>query len=147
MMANIIEIKVQVPNGYWGDLEIIVWNSHYDDDVPIDLCGMSVISVGNNMPCLDVTTQVAHDERAIDSKTLPDGRTMRRGMSIVLKGVCYIHADQRYFITFNLLFWLRYPYMLSFMLQRRCQVHNFGNGCAATKRYQRDHGRKKFEKH
>ena len=96
MMPNIIEIKVQVPNGYWGDLEINVWNSHYDDDIPIDLCGISIISVGKNMPCLDVTTQVAFDDRAIDSKTLPDGRTMRRGISVVLKGVCYIHADQRY---------------------------------------------------
>ena len=99
MMPNIIEIKVRVPNGYWGDLEINVWNSHFDDDIPIDLCGMSVTSVGNNMPCLDITTQAAYDERAVDNKTLPDGRTMRRGMSIVLKGVCYINADQRYLIT------------------------------------------------
>ena len=57
---------------------------------------MSVISVGKNMPCLDVATQVAYDERPVDNKTIPDGRTMRRGMSTVLKGVCYIHADQRY---------------------------------------------------
>ena len=102
MMANIIEITVQVPNGYWGDLEIVVWNAHYDDDIPIDLCGMSVISIGNNMPCLDIATQVAYDERPVDSKTIPDGRTMRRGMSTVLKGVCYIHADQRYLVDIAL---------------------------------------------
>ena len=96
MMPNIIEIKVRVPNGYWGDLEINVWNSHYDDDIPIDLCGMGITSVGGNMPCLDITTQVSYDSRNFDNKTLPDGRTMRRGMNVVLKGVCYIHADQRY---------------------------------------------------
>ena len=37
----------------------------YDEDVPIDLCGMSVISIGKNMPCLDTATQVAYDERSV----------------------------------------------------------------------------------
>ena len=71
MMPNIIEIKVRVPNGYWGDLEINVWNSHFDDDIPIDLCGMSVISVGNNMPCLDITTQAAYDSAPLTIKPCP----------------------------------------------------------------------------
>ena len=95
-MANVIELRIEVPNGYWGDIEINVWNPHFDDDIPIDLCGMGIISVGGNMPCLDITTQVSYDSRNFDSKTLPDGRTMRRGMNVVLKGVCYIHADHRY---------------------------------------------------
>ena len=93
-MANIFEITVEVPSGYWGDLEIALLNDHFDDNVPVDICGMSVISIGANIPCLKRETDVLYDETVHEPKTV-DGRTFMRSTSVVFKGICYIPVDHK----------------------------------------------------
>ena len=91
-MANILEIAVEVPNGYWGDLEIALINDHFDDDVPIDFCGMFLVTIGANIPCLKRESDVLYNDTAPEQKTA-DGRTFMRSTSVLLKGICYIPID------------------------------------------------------
>lgn len=94
-MANILEITVEVPGGYWGDLEIALLNDHFDEDVPIDFCGMSLVTIGANIPCLKRETEVIYNGTAPEWKTTVDGRTFMRSTSVLFKGICYIPIDHK----------------------------------------------------
>jgi hypothetical protein len=93
-MANILEITVEVPSGYWGDLEIALLNGHFNDDVPIDLCGMSLVTIGANIPCLKQETDVLYNDTAPEWKTV-EGRTFMRSTSVLFKGICFIPLDHK----------------------------------------------------
>ena len=91
-MVNLLEIKVELPSGYSGDLEVVLLNDHFDMGVPIDMCGMSLVSAGSNIPCLDLETDVLYNNTTPELKTA-GSRTFMRSTSILLKGVCYIPME------------------------------------------------------
>lgn len=90
-ITNLMQFKVKVPPGYLGDLTVFVKNAHFDDNIVIDLCGLVLVEVGSNIPCLNIKQDVVYDFK-VDNKTV-DGQVMYRGMTANMSGVCYIHAD------------------------------------------------------
>ena len=95
-MANILEIAVEVPNGYWGDLGIKLYNDHFDDDVPVDICGMDLITIGENMPCFNRQSDlnIGYYETLDDWKTVERG-SFGRSSSLFFEGICYIPLDHK----------------------------------------------------
>ena len=95
-MANIPEIAVEVPNGYWGDLGIKLYNNHFDDDVPVDICGMDLITIGENMPCFNRQSDlnIGYYETLDDWKTVERG-SFGRSSSLFFEGICYIPLDHK----------------------------------------------------
>jgi len=86
--ANVIRFDMSIPTGYRGDIAVEIFNEvrilfneggrvhfilkRYDDDVRLHFCGMTVVSVGDNLPCLKYDQDVQSiqgDER----RMLEDG--------------------------------------------------------------------------
>ncbi len=93
-LTNIIEVKVALPIGYFGNLSIVVHNGHFDSGASVDLCGMSLVRVGDNTPCLDLAKDVVYDYK-VNNKTLPDGKVKYGAMQANVSNICYVHSDHK----------------------------------------------------
>lgn len=92
--SKVLQLDVKVPQGYFGELTVVVRNPHYADDVPVDLCGIVVVSVGSNIPCINLASDLTYD-LAINPKTLEDGSVINEAMSVKINEICYIHVDSK----------------------------------------------------
>ena len=67
---KLIELTFPVPAGYTGNISLRVTNTHYDDDINVDLCGIAVVKVGKNLPCVklqrDVTVEMSDENKTVD---------------------------------------------------------------------------------
>ena len=84
--AKRMQIKVPVPQGFLGDVTVRINNTGYDNDVFVDLCGMAVIDVGTNLPCVDLKSDtVATNMTGEEFKFLPDGYVVQDLQEISLQ--------------------------------------------------------------
>ena len=69
-----MQIQVPIPQGFLGDVTVRINNTGFDNDVFVDLCGMAVLEVGTNMPCVDLPVDtVPTNMTGVEFKILPDG--------------------------------------------------------------------------
>ncbi len=51
---KLMSLEITVPLGFQGGLRVVMKNGNFEDKAPIDLCAMTVVDFGANMPCLDI---------------------------------------------------------------------------------------------
>ncbi len=57
--AKIMQFKVEVPDEYFGSLALTL-SFNDDDKYVLDFCGMEIVDIGANLPCLHPTDGVTH---------------------------------------------------------------------------------------
>ena len=71
-VPTLIKVEVTVPTGYLGDITVEIINERYEEDVLVDFCDGFVVDLGENMPCVNLKTDII-TEVGTDFKTLDDG--------------------------------------------------------------------------
>ena len=52
-VSKLMEIKVDLPNNFFGDVKLEVNNKDYTDPTKIiDFCGIFLVGAGDNLPCV-----------------------------------------------------------------------------------------------
>ncbi len=57
-VPKVMSFEIPVPEDYFGDLTLELTNLAYASDVFVDFCGIAVVGVGENLPCLDPVEDV-----------------------------------------------------------------------------------------
>jgi len=57
-MPKRIRFNFPVPRGYLGNLQVVLVNDAYEENVAVSLCSLTVVKVGINLPCVHLVNDV-----------------------------------------------------------------------------------------
>ncbi len=57
-VPKVMQFKIPIPADYFGTLQLVLTNMGYASDYIVEFCGMAIVDVGENLPCLDPVDQV-----------------------------------------------------------------------------------------